>query len=35
MLTAAQRAQDAIARHVISRELGHERPQITAVYLGR
>jgi integrase-like protein len=35
MLTAAQRTQDAIARQTISRELGHERPQITAVYLGR
>lgn len=35
MLTSAQRAQDVIARQTISRELGHERPQITAVYLGR
>lgn len=35
MLTPAQRTQDAIARQTISRELGHERPQITAVYLGR
>jgi hypothetical protein len=35
MLTSAQRAQDAIARQTISRELGHERPQITAVYLER
>jgi hypothetical protein len=35
MLTAAQRAQDAIARQTISHELGHERSQITAVYLGR
>jgi integrase len=35
MLTSAQRTQDAIARQTISRELGHERPQITAVYLGR
>jgi integrase len=35
MLTAAQRTQDAIARQTISRELGHERPSITAVYLGR
>jgi len=34
-LTAAQRALDAQARQAISRELGHERPQITAVYLGR
>lgn len=35
MLTSAQRTQDAIARQTISRELGHERSQITAVYLGR
>jgi site-specific recombinase XerC len=35
MLTRAQRGQDAIARQIISGELGHERPQITAVYLGR
>jgi integrase len=35
MLTSAQRTQDAIARQTISCELGHERPQITAVYLGR
>lgn len=35
MLTAAQRTQDAIARQTISRELGHERPSITVVYLGR
>jgi hypothetical protein len=35
MLTHAQRTQDAIARQTISRELGHERPQITAAYLGR
>lgn len=35
MLSPAQRAQDAIARQTISRELGHERTQITAVYLGR
>lgn len=34
-LTAAQRAIDAKARQEISRELGHERAQITAVYLGR
>lgn len=34
-LTAAQRAIDTLARQRISRELGHERPQITAVYLGR
>jgi hypothetical protein len=35
MLNSTQRAQDFIARQSISRELGHERPQITAVYLGR
>lgn len=34
-LSAAQRLQDALARQTISRELGHERTQITAVYLGR
>ncbi|MCW5140673.1 phage integrase N-terminal domain-containing protein [Burkholderia cenocepacia] len=34
-LTPAQRAVDAQARQAISRELGHERMQITAVYLGR
>jgi integrase len=34
-LTAAQRLQDSLARQTISRELGHERPEITAVYLGR
>lgn len=34
-LTAAQRAIDAKTRQEISRELGHERAQITAVYLGR
>lgn len=34
-LTSAQRAMDDVARQIISRELGHERPQITAVYLGR
>ncbi|WP_025804986.1 phage integrase N-terminal domain-containing protein [Pseudomonas chlororaphis] len=34
-LTPAQRATDALARQTISRELGHERTQITAVYLGR
>jgi len=33
-LTPAQRKQDAQARRIISRELGHERTQITAVYLG-
>jgi len=30
-----QRAQDSNARQMISRELGHERTQITATYLGR
>jgi hypothetical protein len=35
MLTSEQRMQDAIARQAVSRELGHERPQITATYLGR
>lgn len=34
-LTPAERAADAQARQTISRELGHEREQITAVYLGR
>ncbi|WP_272016274.1 phage integrase N-terminal domain-containing protein [Pseudomonas aeruginosa] len=34
-LTPAQRIMDAQARQAISRELGHERTQITAVYLGR
>jgi len=34
-LSAAQRSLDAWAREVISNELGHNRPQITAVYLGR
>jgi integrase len=34
-LTSAQRTQDVIARQTISRELGHERPSVTAVYLGR
>ena len=34
-LTSAQRRLDLIARQTISDELGHERPQITAVYLGR
>jgi integrase len=35
VLTSAQRTLDANARQTISRELGHERPQITAIYLGR
>ncbi|EMN9195371.1 integrase [Pseudomonas aeruginosa] len=34
-LTPAQRNTDAQARQTISRELGHERAQITAMYLGR
>ena len=34
-LTAEQREKDHQARLVISREMGHEREQITAVYLGR
>lgn len=34
-LTSAQLLVDSIARQTISEELGHERPQITAVYLGR
>lgn len=34
-LTPEQRDQDRKARLVISRELGHEREQITAIYLGR
>lgn len=35
MLTDAERAQDMSARETISHELGHERIEITAVYLGR
>jgi len=34
-LTPVQKALDRQARLTISRELGHEREQITAVYLGR
>ncbi len=34
-LTREQRGQDHQVRLVISRELGHEREQITSVYLGR
>ena len=34
-LTREQRDQDHRARLVISREMGHEREQITSVYLGR
>ncbi len=35
VLTTEQKALDHQARLVVSRELGHEREQITAVYLGR
>lgn len=34
-LTQGQRDRDREARLIISRELGHEREQITSVYLGR
>ena len=34
-LIADQKVIDRQARLAISRELGHEREQITAVYLGR
>jgi integrase len=34
-LTAAEKAGDREARLVISQELGHEREQITALYVGR
>lgn len=34
-LTSTMRAQDKTARQTISQELGHERPEIAAVYLGR
>ena len=34
-LSPEQKAVDREARLTISRELGHEREQITAVYLGR
>jgi len=34
-LTPEQRERDQVARLTISAELGHEREQITAVYLGR
>ena len=34
-LTLEKREQDHQARIIVSRELGHEREQITAVYLGR
>ena len=35
LLSPRQRVSDSVARQIISHELGHERPQITAVYLGR
>ena len=35
LLTQEQRDQDRKVRLIISRELGHEREQVTAVYLGR
>lgn len=35
VLTPEQKARDQEVRIIISRELGHEREQITAVYLGR
>jgi integrase len=34
-LSDTQQTQDTAARQIISRELGHERLQVTAVYLGR
>jgi hypothetical protein len=34
-LSTAQKVVDQEARHTISRELGHDRPQITGVYIGR
>ena len=34
-LSAEQREKDYQVRLVISREMGHEREQVTAVYLGR
>ncbi len=34
-LTPEQRDQDHQARIIVSRELGHDREQITSVYLGR
>ena len=34
-LNREQRGQDHYARRIISRELGHEREQITSVYVGR
>jgi hypothetical protein len=34
-LSSAQKGMDREPRLAISRELGHEREQVTAVYLGR
>jgi hypothetical protein len=34
-LSPEQRARDAWARQIVSRELGHERLQITVIYLGK
>jgi len=34
-LTPEQRERDCEARLIISRELGHEREQVTAAYLGK
>lgn len=34
-LNEEERANDTVARYAVSQELGHEREQITAVYLGR
>jgi hypothetical protein len=34
-LTVTQKVIDQEARLTISRELGHERPQITGIYVGR
>jgi integrase len=34
-LTKDQKANDREARLTISRELGHEREQVTSIYLGR
>ena len=33
-LTREKRDQDHQARHIISRELGHERRQVVSIYLG-
>ena len=34
-LSDTQRTQDTSARQIISRELGHERSQVTSIYLGK